>query len=172
MFCTGLRESKVLIWTPSQQLVIPVPYDAQFCAEAVLRLKAFLNKGGEVKIKSNSQYLVWSPAVLSTAVHLLLMDCSFCEMLPHSSTKAPASSRTFLWGMALALALLSNRSQTCSMRLRSGLFAGHGRTLTFLSYRKSCTEREVWLVALSCQDELAGRVPHVEGGCLRCNAQR
>ena len=48
------------------------------------------------------QYLVWPPAALSTAVHLLLMDCtrfasSCCEMLLHSSTKAPASSLTF-WG--------------------------------------------------------------------------
>ena len=54
-------------------------------------------------MKSNSQYLVWPPAELSTAVYLLLMDCtrfaSFCcEMLPHSTTKAPASSRTFLGG--------------------------------------------------------------------------
>uniref|UniRef100_A0A674ENW2 [histone H3]-trimethyl-L-lysine(9) demethylase n=1 Tax=Salmo trutta TaxID=8032 RepID=A0A674ENW2_SALTR len=46
--------------------------------------------------------------------------------------------RTFLGGMALALR--SNRSQTCSIGLRSGLFAGHGRTLTFLSCRKSRTE--------------------------------
>ena len=44
--------------------------------------------------------MVWPPAALSTAVHLLLMDCtrSCCEMLPHSSTKAPASSKTFLGG--------------------------------------------------------------------------
>ena len=65
-----------------------------------------LNKG-EVNIlkskKSYSQYLVWPPAALSTVVHLLLMDCtrfdsSCCEMLPHSSTKAPACSRTFLGG--------------------------------------------------------------------------
>ena len=28
----------------------------------------------------------------------------------------------------MALALCANRSQTCSMRLRSGFFAGHGRT--------------------------------------------
>jgi hypothetical protein len=55
-------------------------------------------KGG-IKIKSNSQYLVWPRAALSTVVHLLLMDSSctrfassFCEMLPHSSAKAPASS--------------------------------------------------------------------------------
>ena len=46
--------------------------------------------------------MVWPPAALSTAVHLL-MDCtrfasSCCEMSPHSSTKAPASSRTFLGG--------------------------------------------------------------------------
>jgi hypothetical protein len=34
---------------------------------------------------------------------------SCCEMLPHSSIKAPASSRTFLGGMALALTLRSNR---------------------------------------------------------------
>jgi hypothetical protein len=56
------------------------------------------------RIKSNSQYLVWPPAALSTAVHRLLMDCtrfarSCCEMmLPHSSTKTPVSSRTFLGG--------------------------------------------------------------------------
>ena len=61
-----------------------------------------LNKGW-VKIKSNSQYLVWPPAALGTAVHLLLMDCtrfasSCCQMLPHSSTKASASSQTFLGG--------------------------------------------------------------------------
>ena len=66
-----------------------------------------MNKGG-VKIKSNSQYLVWPPAALSTAVHLILIDCSIfasscCEMLPHSTTKAPARSRTFLGEMALAL---------------------------------------------------------------------
>jgi hypothetical protein len=56
-----------------------------------------------IKIKSNNQYLVWPPAALSTALHLLLMHCtrfasSCCEMLPHSSTKAPACSRTFLGG--------------------------------------------------------------------------
>ena len=118
-------------------------------------------KGGGVKIKSNSQYLVWPPAALSTAVHLLLMDCtrfsmSCCEVLPHSSTKAPARSRTFLGEMALALTLRSNRSQTCSMGLRSGLFAGHGRTLTFLPCRKSCTEWAVWLVALSCWRVMSG----------------
>jgi hypothetical protein len=50
-------------------------------------------------------------------------------MLPHSSAKAATSSRTLLGGMCLALTLRSNRSQTCSMGLRSGLFAGHGRTL-------------------------------------------
>ena len=103
-----------------------------------------------VKIKSNSQYLVWPPAALSTAVHLLLMDCtrfanSCCEMLPHSSAKAPASYQTFLGGMTLAFTLRFNRSQMCSMGLRSGLFAGHGRRLTFLSCRKSCTERAVWM---------------------------
>uniref|UniRef100_A0A4W5NTD8 NSFL1 cofactor p47 n=1 Tax=Hucho hucho TaxID=62062 RepID=A0A4W5NTD8_9TELE len=50
-----------------------------------------------------------------------------------TSTKAPASSQIFLGGMALALTLRSNRSQMCSMELRAGLFAGHGRTLTFLA---------------------------------------
>ena len=81
------------------------------------------------------------------------MDCtrfasSCCEMLPHSSTKAPACSKKCIGGMALAL--LYNRSQMCSMGLISGLFAGHGRTLTLLSCRKSHTERAVWLVAQSC----------------------
>ena len=127
----------------------------------IQQLRHKLNKfhrngqGGKVKIKIYSQYLVWPPAALSTAAHLLLMDCSrfssyCCEMLPHSSTKAPASSRTVLGGMALALTVRFNRSQTCSMGLRYGLFAGHGRALTFLSCRKSRTERAVWLVALSC----------------------
>ena len=123
-----------------------------------------------------SQYLVWPPAALSTSVHLL-MDCtrffSFCcEMLPHSSTKAPVSSWTFLWGIALALPIRSNRSQMCSIRLRYGFFAGHGRTLTILSCRKSRTERVVWLVALSCWRVMsgwAGRVPHEGGGCLPFN---
>ena len=61
-----------------------------------------LNNRG-VKIKRKSQYLVWPPAALSTAVHLLLMDCtrfdsSCCEILPHSSIKAPASSQNISGG--------------------------------------------------------------------------
>ena len=58
--------------------------------------------------------------------------------------------------MALAVTLRFNRSQTCSLGLRSGLFAGHGRTLTFLSCRKSRTEWAVWLVALSCWRVMSG----------------
>ena len=101
--------------------------------------KVSLNKSG-VKIKSNSQYLVWPPAALSTAVHLLLMDCtrfasSCCEMLPHS-TKAVASSRTFLGGMALAFTLRSNRSQTCSMGLRSELFIQQAQHLHKLMIKR------------------------------------
>jgi hypothetical protein len=46
----------------------------------------------------------------------------------------------------------------CSMGLRSGLFAGHGRTLTFLSCMKSLTERAVWCVALSCWRVTSGWV--------------
>jgi hypothetical protein len=42
------------------------------------------------------------------------------------------------------------------MGLRSRLFAGHGRTLTFLSCRKSRTDRAVWLVAWSCWRVLSG----------------
>uniref|UniRef100_A0A674F7Q6 Transmembrane protein 110, like n=1 Tax=Salmo trutta TaxID=8032 RepID=A0A674F7Q6_SALTR len=56
----------------------------------------------------------------------------------------------------VTLTLRSNRFQTCSMGLRSGLFGGHGRTLTFLSCRKSRTERAVWLVALSCWRVMSG----------------
>ncbi len=44
MFCTGLTASKLLIWTPSQQVLISVAYDADFCAEIVPRLKAFYFK--------------------------------------------------------------------------------------------------------------------------------
>ena len=57
-----------------------------------------LNKGGS---KSKvSQFLVWPPAALGTAVHLLFMEFTrfasyCCEMLPHSSNKASASSQTF-----------------------------------------------------------------------------
>jgi hypothetical protein len=40
----------------------------------------------------------------------------------------------------------------------SGVFAGNGRTLTFLSCRKSRTERTVWLVALSCWRVMSGCV--------------
>ena len=114
-----------------------------------------LNKGG-VRIKSNSQYLVWPPAALlvilcTSSWRRYRFACSCC--VPYSSTKAPANSLTFLGGNALALTLRSNSSQTCSLGLRSGLFAGHGRTLTFLSCRKSCTERAVWLVAVSCLQE-------------------
>ena len=133
-----------------------------------------LNKGG-VKIKSNSQYLVWPPAALATVVHLLLMDCSrfassFCEMLPNSSTMAPASSRTFL---ALALTLRSNRSQACSMGLRSRLFADHGRTC--LAGNHTQNQQYDWWhchAGRACQDEPAGRERHEGGGCLPCNAQR
>ena len=107
---------------------------------------------GGVKIKSNSQYLVWPAAALSTAVHLLLVDCtrfanSCCEMLP---TLQPRHLQVpFLGGMDLALTLRSNRSQTCAMGLRSWLFAGHGRT-------QSRRERAVWLVALSCWRVMSG----------------
>jgi hypothetical protein len=41
------------------------------------------------------------------------------------------------------------------MGLRSGFFAGHGRTLTFLSCRKTHIERAVWLedhVRMSLQE--------------------
>ncbi|XP_042264553.1 uncharacterized protein LOC121895458 [Thunnus maccoyii] len=41
MFCTGLRSCQLLIWTPSQQVLLPVPYDKQFCADTVARLRIF-----------------------------------------------------------------------------------------------------------------------------------
>lgn len=44
MFCTGLRACKLLLWAPSQQVLIPVPYDEQFCAKTVARLKPFYFK--------------------------------------------------------------------------------------------------------------------------------
>ena len=86
---------------------------------------------------------MWPPSCIkycnASPPHGMHQIC--CEMLPHSSTKAPASSKTFLGGMALALTFRSNRSQMCSMGLRSVLFTGHDRTLTFLSCRKSRTEQ-------------------------------
>lgn len=44
MFCTGLRACKLLIWVPSQQVLLNVPYNEQFCAKTVARLKAFYLK--------------------------------------------------------------------------------------------------------------------------------
>lgn len=41
MFCTGLRSCQLLIWTPSQQVLLTVPYDKQFCADTVARLRIF-----------------------------------------------------------------------------------------------------------------------------------
>jgi hypothetical protein len=46
-----------------------------------------------------------------------------------------------------------------SMGLRSELFAGHGRTLTFLSCRKSRKESAVWLVVMV----LVGGIVMLEG---------
>lgn len=44
MFCTGLRACKLLIWVPSQQVLLHVPYNAQFCDKTVARLKTFYFK--------------------------------------------------------------------------------------------------------------------------------
>lgn len=44
MFCTGLRACKLLIWIPSQQILLHVPYNEQFCAKTVARLKTFYFK--------------------------------------------------------------------------------------------------------------------------------
>uniref|UniRef100_A0AAZ3QH79 Valine--tRNA ligase, mitochondrial n=1 Tax=Oncorhynchus tshawytscha TaxID=74940 RepID=A0AAZ3QH79_ONCTS len=149
----------VLYHCVSVSLALLSPFMPFLTEELWQRLYLLKGEGGDSAGASLS--------ALSTAVHLLLMDCtrfdsSCCEMLPHSSTKAPASSRTFLGGMTL----------TCSMGLRSGLFAGHGRTLTFLSCRKSRTERAACHAGGSCQDEPAGRVPHEGGRCLPFNTQR
>uniref|UniRef100_A0AAZ3PBK5 Valine--tRNA ligase, mitochondrial n=1 Tax=Oncorhynchus tshawytscha TaxID=74940 RepID=A0AAZ3PBK5_ONCTS len=62
--------------------------------------------------------------------------------------------------------------QSSQLVRESGLFAGHGRTLTFLSCRKSRTERAACHAGGSCQDEPAGRVPHEGGRCLPFNTQR
>ncbi|XP_041837800.1 uncharacterized protein LOC121637659 isoform X2 [Melanotaenia boesemani] len=44
MLCTGLRACKLLIWSPSQQVLLHVPYNEQFCNTTVARLKAFYFK--------------------------------------------------------------------------------------------------------------------------------
>lgn len=44
MFCTGLRSCKLLVWVPSQQVLLQVPYNEQFCSKTVARLKTFYFK--------------------------------------------------------------------------------------------------------------------------------
>uniref|UniRef100_A0A8C7IRB3 Valine--tRNA ligase, mitochondrial n=1 Tax=Oncorhynchus kisutch TaxID=8019 RepID=A0A8C7IRB3_ONCKI len=88
-----------------------------------------------------------------TAPDLTVLAVRCYPSLPPRHLQVPGH---FWGGMALTLTLRSNRSQTCSMGLRSGLFAGHGRTLTFLSCRKSLTERAAWLVSLSCWRVMPG----------------
>ena len=40
MFSTGLERCKLVVWAPSEQ-VINVPYDVNFCADVIPKLKAF-----------------------------------------------------------------------------------------------------------------------------------
>jgi hypothetical protein len=144
--------------------------------------KMSLNKGGRLKIKIKSQYLVWPPAALSTAVHLLLMDCtrfaSSCwEMLPYSSTKAPASSRTFLGGNGP-----SHHRPIQQVPDVLNWDCDPGSSLAMAEHWHSClagnhaqNEEYGWWhchAGGSCQDKPAVRVPHEGGGCLTCNAQR
>lgn len=44
MLCTGLRACKLLLWTPSQQVMLHVPFDEEFCSRTILRHKMFYFK--------------------------------------------------------------------------------------------------------------------------------
>lgn len=41
MLCAGLRACKLLIWSSSQQVVVDVPFNKDFCSKIVARLKIF-----------------------------------------------------------------------------------------------------------------------------------
>jgi hypothetical protein len=113
--CKKLYEHKIqqqTNWTSST--------DMQLNRNGIMR--PWTKRGPKSKV---SQYLVWPPGIKYCSA-LLIMECtrfasSCCEMLPHSSTKAPANSQTFLGGMTLALTRRSNKSQMCSMGLKSAL---------------------------------------------------
>ena len=70
-------------------------------------------------------------------------------ILFHSCTNACSSSRRFCTGGSLSLTFRPSWSQRCSIGLRSGLLAGHGRVFTALLFKKSTTIRARWSLALS-----------------------
>jgi len=41
MFCTGLRMAKLLVWSSKEHILINVPYDAEYLAEQIKRLRGF-----------------------------------------------------------------------------------------------------------------------------------
>lgn len=41
MFCTGLENSKLLVWASTEQFLIDVPFDCQFCFDVISKLKSF-----------------------------------------------------------------------------------------------------------------------------------
>jgi len=41
MFCTRLERCKLLVWAPSEKVVIDVPFDSEYCSQVIPKLKSF-----------------------------------------------------------------------------------------------------------------------------------
>lgn len=41
MFCTRLERCKLLVWAPSEKVVIDVPFDLEYCSQVLPKLKSF-----------------------------------------------------------------------------------------------------------------------------------
>ena len=116
-------------------------------------------------LKSPSQYQVCPPHALITAVHLRLtepMTCVWksCGMSYHTRMRVLASChRSFgCWGSWRNRRSISY--QTCSIGLRSGEFACHGRTLTLFWLKTQWKTLALWGRALSCWNIMPGPCWH------------
>ena len=97
-------------------------------------------------------------------------------MLPHYSTKAPASSQTFLGGNGPSpYPLIQQAPDVLNgieiQALRWPWQNTDIHVLQEITHRTSSTAGGIVMLGGSCQDEPAGMVPHEGGGCLPCNAQ-
>ena len=132
-----------------------------------------------VKIKSNSQYLVWPPAALSTAVHLLLRDPA--PDLPVLAVRCyptlpprPLQVPRHFWGVWLSPHPPIQQVQDVlnGIEIRGLRWPWQNtdiHVLQEITHRTSSMAGGI--VMLEGHDEPAGRVPHEGGGCLPCNAQ-
>ena len=98
---------------------------------------------------------MWPPCAIITERHRCLIEKitfrqTFRGIVLHSSSKAFRSIWSDVGWRGRFLILLSSSSHKCSMGLRSGDFAGHGRTGIPKLVRWSVVIRAVWGLALSC----------------------